>query len=338
MKTYLFAYSKRGIETAERIAAALDGEKLCYAAEKHACGAFMPVEKPSASLYERAFSSADALIFVSSCGIAVRSVAPFIKDKATDPAVIAVDESGSFVIPLLSGHIGGANTLAKSIASAIGAVPVITTATDVRGRFSADEWAARRGFALSDMSAAKAVSAAILEGDIPLISDFPIKGELPNGAVLGSSGEVGIAVSYKTAKPFTKTLRLIPKCLFLGIGCRRGTPKELIESAVEAVMDENGLDIRAVKSAASIIIKSDEAGLLEFCREKGLKIDFYSAEELRQVSGDFTQSEFVKSVTGVDNVCERAAMIAADRLLVNKTPISGVTVAVGLKNTEVSFN
>ncbi len=338
MKTYLFAYSKRGIETAERIAAALDGEKLCYAAEKHACGAFMPVEKPSASLYERAFSSADALIFVSSCGIAVRSVAPFIKDKTSDPAVIAVDESGSFVIPLLSGHIGGANTLAKSIASAIGAVPVITTATDVRGRFSADEWAARRGFALSDMSAAKAVSAAILEGDIPLISDFPIKGELPNGVVLGSSGEVGIAVSYKTAEPFTKTLRLIPKCLFLGIGCRRGTPKELIESAVEAVMDENGLDIRAVKSAASIIIKSDEAGLLEFCREKGLKIDFYSAEELRQVSGDFTQSEFVKSVTGVDNVCERAAMIAADRLLVNKTPISGVTVAVGLKNTEVSFN
>lgn len=338
MKTYLFAYSKRGIETAERIAAALDGEKHCYAAEKHACGAFMPVEKPSASLYERAFSSADALIFVSSCGIAVRSVAPFIKNKATDPAVIAVDESGSFVIPLLSGHIGGANTLAKSIASAIGAVPVITTATDVRGRFSADEWAARRGFALSDMSAAKAVSAAILEGDIPLVSDFPIKGELPSGVIFGSSGEVGISVSYKTAEPFTKTLRLIPKCLFLGIGCRRGTPKELIESAVEAVMDENGLDIRAVKSAASIIIKSDEAGLLEFCREKGLKIDFYSAEELRQVSGDFTQSEFVKSVTGVDNVCERAAMIAADRLLVNKTPISGVTVAVGLKNTEVSFN
>ncbi len=338
MKTYLFAYSKRGIETAERIAAALDGEKHCYAAEKHACGAFMPVEKPSASLYERAFSSADALIFVSSCGIAVRSVAPFIKNKATDPAVIAVDESGSFVIPLLSGHIGGANTLAKSIASAIGAVPVITTATDVRGRFSADEWAARRGFALSDMSAAKAVSAAILEGDIPLVSDFPIKGELPSGVIFGSSGEVGIAVSYKTAEPFTKTLRLIPKCLFLGIGCRRGTPKELIESAVEAVMDENGLDIRAVKSAASIIIKSDEAGLLEFCREKGLKIDFYSAEELRQVSGDFTQSEFVKSVTGVDNVCERAAMIASDRLLVNKTPVSGVTVAVGLKNTEVSFN
>lgn len=338
MKTYLFAYSKRGIETAERIAAALDGEKHCYAAEKHACGAFMPVEKPSASLYERAFSSADALIFVSSCGIAVRSVAPFIKNKVTDPAVIAVDESGGFVIPLLSGHIGGANTLAKSIASAIGAVPVITTATDVRGRFSADEWAARRGFALSDMSAAKAVSAAILEGDIPLVSDFPIKGELPSGVIFGSSGEVGIAVSYKTAEPFTKTLRLIPKCLFLGIGCRRGTPKELIESAVEAVMDENGLDIRAVKSAASIIIKSDEAGLLEFCREKGLKIDFYSAEELRQVSGDFTQSEFVKSVTGVDNVCERAAMIASDRLLVNKTPISGVTVAVGLKNTEVSFN
>lgn len=338
MKTYLFAYSKKGVETAERIAAILEGDKLFYAAENHAGGAFMPIEKPSALLYERAFSDADALIFISSCGIAVRSIAPFIKDKTTDPAVIAVDEAGSFAVPVLSGHIGGANALARSIAKALGAVPVITTATDVRGRFCADDWAARHGFALSDMGAAKAVSSAILEKDLPLVCDLSVKGELPSGVYLGSSGEVGIAISYKTAEPFAKTLRIIPRCLYLGIGCRRGSPKELIESAVEAVFAENGLDMRAVRSAASITMKSDEAGLLEFCREAGLKIDFYSAEELRRAEGDFTPSEFVKSITGVDNVCERAAMLSSDRLLVKKTPVSGVTVAVGLKNTEVSFN
>lgn len=338
MKIHMFAYSKKGIETAERIAAALDGDILRYTSERLSGGGFLPIPSPSSPLFEEAFRSSDALIFVSSCGIAVRSIAPFIKDKTTDPAVIAIDEAGSFVIPLLSGHIGGGNALAQKLSKAIGAAAVITTATDVRGRFSADEWAARRGYVLSDMGAVKAVSAAILERDIPLRSDFPIKGELPSGVYSASSGDTGISISYRTDEPFQKTLRIIPRCLHLGIGCRKGTPKELIESAVEAVMEENGLDMRAVKSAASITLKSDEAGLLEFCREAGLKIYFYSAEELRGIEGDFTPSEFVKSITGVDNVCERAAMISSDKLLVKKTPVSGVTVAVGLKNTEVSFN
>lgn len=337
MKHYIFAYSKAGKAAAERIAEALDGECRLYTVERLSGAGFLPLPKPSAQMYKKAFSEADALIFVSSCGIAVRSIAPFVKDKTTDPAVIAVDEGASFVIPLLSGHIGGANALAGRLAEALGAVAAITTATDVRGRFSVDAWAARHGYALSDMNACKAVSAAILERDIPVCCDFSIKGGLPNGTFSGREGEVGIAIGSKTDEPFAVTLRVIPKCLVLGIGCRRGTPKQAIEEAVAAVMRENALDMRAVECAASIDIKSDEAGLLEFCREKDLPVRFYSSEELNSVSGDFTPSEFVKSITGVDNVCERAAMKLSDGLAVKKTARGGVTVAVGIKNTEVSF-
>ena len=337
MRIALFAYSKKGIETGRRIKAALGGEFFCYTAQRLAGAEFLPIPKPSAPLYEAAFRQSDALVFVSSCGIAVRSIAPYIKSKTSDPAVVAVDELGRFSIALLSGHIGGANALAETIAGAIGAAPVITTATDANGRFSVDSWAKRSGWHISDMAAAKRVSAAVLEEEVPLKSDFDVKGRLPNGIVPGTGGRVGIYLTYGTGTPFECTLRLVPKCLCLGIGCRRGTKRESIENAVRTVLTENGIDPNAVASAASIDLKADEEGLLGFCRSFGIPIRFYSSEELNAAEGDFTPSEFVKSITGVDNVCERAAVLGAEKLIVKKTALCGVTVAVGLKKTEVSF-
>lgn len=332
----LFAYSKKGMETARLIGEALSGEMRFYTAERLAGGDFFPIPKPSAPLYEEAFNTSDALVFVSSCGIAVRSISPYIRSKTTDPAVVVTDETGRFVISLLSGHIGGANALSERIAKAIGAVPVITTATDSNGRFSVDSWAKNQGFAISDMAAAKAVSSAILEGDVPIASDFPVSGVLPAGLKTGE-GEIGIYITYKTEEIFRRTLRLIPKCLHLGIGCRKGTPKDAVENAVRSALAENGIDPRAIKCASSIDVKRNEAGLLEYCRENGIPISFYSADELNAVPGDFTGSEFVKSVTGVDNVCERAALIGADELIIRKSAADGVTVAAALKKTEVHF-
>lgn len=336
MSVSVFAYSKKGIETARKIISALGEDCAAYTVERLACGDFKPIPKPSAPLYEEAFGASDALIFISSCGIAVRSIAPFVKSKTTDPAVVVIDETGRFVISLLSGHMGGANALAKRIAEAIGATPVITTATDANGRFSVDSWAKEHGFALSDMLAAKAVSAAILEGDVPVKSDFPITGGLPAGLTF-LDGETGVCLTYKTDKPFKKTLRLIPKCVILGIGCRRGISKEAIENAVKTVLYDNGIDPRAVVSAASIDLKKDEEGLIEYCREAGLPVKFYSADELNAVQGNFTSSDFVKSVTGVDCVSERAALINADKLIIEKTALFGVTVAAALVKTEVNF-
>ena len=113
----------------------------------------------------RQFGQADAIIFVCACGIAVRSIAPFVKSKKTDPAVLVVDECGKYVISLLSGHLGGANELAETVARLLGALPIITTATDLHHQFAVDVFAKKNGCAIASMKAAKEFSAAMLAGE-----------------------------------------------------------------------------------------------------------------------------------------------------------------------------
>lgn len=331
----IFAFSRQGCRTARRIQAACLGVTWQgYTMERFGEPDFSPI---TPLCYGECFASSEILVFVGSCGIAVRKIAPFVRDKRTDPAVVCVDELGTFVIPLLSGHIGGANALARRIAETLNATAVITTATDINRKFSVDTWATENDCAISSMKLAKAVSAAILEGDIPLKSDFPISGSLPSGVIPGGTGELGIYLTVTQTEPFANTLRLIPKRLHLGIGCRRGVEKEAIQTAVEQVFRENHLDARAIRFAASIDLKRDEKGLLSFCQEQNLPIRFYTAAELEAVPGDFTPSPFVQKVTGVDNVCERAALLAAEQLIVRKTACHGVTVAVAMEKWEVHF-
>lgn len=338
MKIALFAYSRRGCRTAQSVMACFpEAAWRAYTAERLAQGGFAPIPHPTSAFYGAQFQWADALIFVGSCAIAVREIAPHIKDKRLDPAVICLDELGRFVIPLLSGHIGGGNALARRLAQGLGAAPVITTATDINHRFSVDAWAAENGFVIDSIQRAKAVSAAILERDVPLLCDFPVVTDYPNGVVPGEEGDLGIFLSWRNRTPFRQTLRLVPKVLRLGLGCRRGTTAQAIQDAVSRVLEENEIDIRAVKGAATIDLKAEEAGLLEYCEANGWPLSFYSASRLRDVPGEFTSSAFVRGVTGVDNVCERAALLGADRLIVRKTAVNGVTAAVGLEKLEVRF-
>mgnify|MGYP000414646151 CR=1 FL=1 len=266
----------------------------------------------------------DALIFVGAAGIAVREIAPYVRDKRTDPAVLGLDERANFVIPLLSGHIGGANALARRLAAALGATAVVTTATDVNGKFSVDTWAAEHGCAISDMGGAKQISAEILEHSVPVCSDFPIQGPLPGGLVLGESGELGIYVGYRCSAPFLHTLRLVPRVLRVGVGCRRGISREAVEEAIGKVFAENRLDPAAILGVFSIDLKEHEPGLLAACAAHGWPAHFYSASQLQAVPGEFTGSDFVRAVTGVENVCERAAFLDAERLLVKKQPATAL--------------
>lgn len=338
MKIAVFAYSRQGCKTARRVMEALAEENLqAYTMARFAEPGFQPIQRPAKHFYGAVFRDVDAMIFVGSAGIAVREIAPHVRDKATDPAVIVIDELGTFVISLLSGHIGGANALASSLAKTLGAIPVITTATDINKRFSVDAWAAKNGYLIDNLSRAKAVSAAILERDVPLHCDYPIVTDLPKGVIPGNSGDVGISISVHRKEPFEKTLGLIPRILHLGIGCRRGTESSVIAEAVAGVLKEHNIDPRAVKTVASIDLKAEEAGLLEFCNQQKLPVAFYSAEELKKVPGEFTPSAFVQSITGVDNVCERSALMGAQELIVRKTACNGVTVAVAAEHLEVRF-
>ena len=330
-KASLLSFSDRGRELAARIAETLSADHVTECAE------------PGGNLAEitaKLFAECDALVFVGACGIAVRAIAPCVVSKTSDPAVIVVDERGQHVISLLSGHIGGANELTVRIASAIGAEPVITTATDVNKRFSVDAWAAKQGLLIDSMDIAKLFSAEILKRDLPFCSDLPAEGPLPAGLYEANSGDLGASVSVSTKEPFRKTLRLVPVCLHLGIGCKRGTAADQIRSMVDSTLAEHNIDPRAVRAMASIDVKSDEPGLLAFAEEFGVPAQFFSAEELRKVQGDFSASSFVQSKVGVDNVCERAAMLSAGEgaeLMIQKTAMNGITVAVAQENRRIRF-
>lgn len=290
---------------------------------------------------KQSFENDDAIIFIGACGIAVRSIAPFVKSKTLDPAVIVIDEKGKFVISLLSGHIGGSNELSLKISDILNAVPVITTATDVNNTFAVDVFATHNNMFINNMKAAKAISAAVLEHRfVGLDSEFKIKGELPNALTLSKSGEIGICICLdKNKNLFKKTLHLIPKAAVLGIGCRRGKEESAIKDHVLKVLQDNNIAIEAVEKVVTIDLKKDEAGLIGFCGEYNLDFKCYSSQELLKVTGEFTESEFVKKITGVDNVCERSAILGSDngQLIVKKTAANGVTVAVALKEWSVQF-
>lgn len=282
---------------------------------------------------------ADALVFIGACGIAVRVIAPHVQDKLTDPCVVCVDEAGQFAVPILSGHVGGGNDLARRMAACTGGTAVITTATDVNGMFSVDQWAARQGLCLDNRGAIKEISAALLEGrPVGFSSDFPVEGPLPGG-VGGEGARVGFAITLDPkASPFPKTLRLYPNILALGIGCRRGTPEAAIAGAVNRALALGGLAPQAVCQVCTIDRKGDEAGLLEFCQKRGLPLVTYPAETLAALPGKFTPSPFVEQTVGVDNVCERSALAGGGRLLIRKQAGGGVTVAVARRPYTVRFD
>ena len=287
------------------------------------------------------FAEKRAMIFVSATGIAVRAIAPWIRDKMTDPPVVTVDEGAQFVIPLLSGHVGGANELARHIADWLEAVPVITTATDVNGKFAVDLFASAYHMTIIDRKEAKNISAAVLEGkQIGVFSDLPIK-KLPDGFVMDRWCEENICITVKDPSfPEKKAsyLRLVPRAVVLGVGCRRGTDPEFMKEKVFALLKEHGIDPAAVKAIASVDVKQDEPAVLGLkqvfdgeCLHQPCEQRFYTLEQLNQVPGDFKESAFVKKQIGVGNVCERSACAAGGKLLVEKQAGDGITLAAALE-------
>lgn len=279
---------------------------------------------------QQAFKEVDCLVFIGSAGIAVRVIAPFIKSKDVDPAVIVIDDGGGYVIPILSGHLGGGNELSLVIAKIIDAVPVITTSTDINKVFAIDLWAKESGLHILDVPLIKKVSSSLLQGSsVGFRSDYEILGSLPKGLVLGDDFEVGISVSSDISKhPFKETLRLIPKDYYLGVGCRKGISFKILEKEVADFLDENSIPKDRVAGVASVDLKSEEPAILELTRSWKIKFQTFSAEQLAAVSGEFSDSDFVKKIIGVANVCERAAVAASGgSVTVKKRAYNGVTLA-----------
>lgn len=333
----IIAFTRRGCVLARRIADSLGGS--VHGPARFASELGIEAYQGLGRWTHDAFQHASSIVFVSASGIAVRAIAPYVADKFSDPAVVSVDEMGRFVVPLLSGHVGGANDLARTIAGITGGQAAISTATDVNGLFAVDEWARSLGLVIVERAVAKEISAVLLEGGgVCVSSDFPIRGILPTGITVAESGELGFCVTTDLMRsPFERTLHLLPRVHTLGVGCRRGKEPEELLGFVEDVLENEGIVPGTVAQVASIDLKSDEPAIHRLAGWLGCGLRFYSARELEGVPGDFASSAFVEQTTGVDNVCERAALAEGGELVVAKRASRGMTVAVGRKEFEVGF-
>lgn len=321
MTVRLISFTDRGEALANRLAEGLGGEAM-------RCGRPLSLDAWTA----QSFETAEGLIYVGAAGIAVRAIAPYVRSKTQDPAVVVVDETGRFSISLLSGHLGGANELACRAAELCGAVPVITTATDRNGVFAVDSWARMQGCVIENPRRIQEISARLLAGGtVRISSQWPIAGELPKGVLLTGEQDCDVLLTL-SRKPWDG-LRIIPKIAVLGIGCKKNASQGAIEAAFRTACEKAGIDDEnAVKMVCSIDRKAQEPGLLDFCRSHGFPFHTYTAEQLQGVEGSFTSSAFVREITGVDNVCERSAVLGSGgKLYLKKQTGDGVTMAVALE-------
>ncbi|MBR6159941.1 MAG: cobalamin biosynthesis protein [Lachnospiraceae bacterium] len=266
-----------------------------------------------------------ALIFVGAAGIAVRTIAPYVKDKLSDSPVIVIDDNGNFVIPMLSGHAGGANKLAVTLAELIDAIPVITTSTDAGEAFSADVFAIENNLTIRNREGIKKVSAKAIEGKpITLsIKDYP-----PEDAV-------DVMIADETDREYS--LLLSPKRYVAGLGLKKGREPEAVAGFFYSVLKDNDIGIDDIYALATIDIKADDAAIKYLSEKHRIPVIAFDAPLLEKAKGDFSSSEFVRAAVGVDNVCERAAVLAAGpsgRLITGKIKGEGMTVAIAVRYTD----
>ena len=315
------------------------------------------VEEAIADWTEKQFAARNAILFIGATGIAVRSIAPFAENKLSDSPVLVMDDRGRYIIPLLSGHVGGANEIALSIAEKMGVVPVITTATDINGKFAADVFAKKNNLSIVNKPGIAAVSSKVLTGekltviigkDVPFDEEIRTAFEKAHAEDLilraedeaDPSAEYDIFIGKKTDTSPDALLYLMPQKYVLGIGCRMGKTKEEIEHLALAQLDELHLSGHEVCAITSVVHKRMEKGLIDFARELNVPFLTYSAEELESLEGDFSVSEFVKQTTGTGCVSERAAMYYCEgegELILRKVAENGVTLAIAEKKWRLDF-
>jgi cobalt-precorrin 5A hydrolase len=344
----VWALTEDGAQLGQRLLAHLPAGQLhlARAIKRQAVGAVV-FDRLREAVAEN-FHRFAAHIFFCATGIAVRTVAELIRHKSVDPAVVVVDDAGRFAISLLAGHQGGANALARQIASWIGAEPVITTATDVRGVPAIDLIAQTRGLHIENQKAIRHVSAALLRGESVWVHDpwhclegalgpewvqpFPEPDDATAWEAFGE--QAGIFVGDNRIDLPPRILVLRPPSLFLGVGCNRGTPAAEILALIERVCAQHSLAPASIAGLASVSLKRDEAGLHEAAAALGVVAVFYERAVLEAVANVPNPSAMVVKHIGIPSVCEAAAILAADNgnLVVPKRTTRNVTLAVARRD------
>jgi cobalt-precorrin 5A hydrolase len=328
MKTAVIALTTGGKDLAERLSASLDE-----------CTLYCPQHGVVAEI-RRLWNQVDGLICIMAAGIVVRSIAPLCKNKKKDPCVVVLDEKGEFVISLLSGHLGGGNALAREIARIIGGRPVITTASDVTGHTAIDLWVAGNDLIIANPEMLTTMSARLVNvGALAFFSDQDVDG-LPEDFLRHEKiNHADMVISPFCPDKYDR-LWMIPTNLFIGFGCNRGTTVAEFNLAFDDLCRTHRIDKRAIAGLASIDLKNDEKGLLDFAKKNRLPIRFFSKNELNTVTG-ITVSEAALRITGAKGVAEPSAILAASSdcepglLFIRKMKWKNVTAAVAAKKIQL---
>lgn len=340
MKAAVCALTPGGAELAARLLPCLAEagyDTLLYLPDRLAGGRAVPFDSLRDLLTEL-FPACRALVLVMALGIAVRLLAPSLRGKRTDPAVVVLDEKGEYAVSVLSGHQGGANDLARRLAAFTGGRAVITTATDVRGLVAPDLLARRLDLVPEPPDAVKTVNALLAAGEkVPFYSEVPLpvrEGlyERPWEARSEPGYTWRVLVTDRTGEGGPGTLYLRPRRLVAGVGARSGISPERVLEALEAAFRTAGRSPGTLRALATVDLKAGETGLLTAAARLGVPLYTYSRERLSAVidRAGLMNSAFVKEKIGVGGVCEPASMCAAGttRLLLPKTTRNGVTVAL----------
>src|SRR6266581_274409 len=342
----LIAVTQQGLDQARRLRQRLQTGALYRPAR------YGPAGHVWEHLYETAlsaqvaalFAQYDQLIFFLATGAVTRLLAPCLDSKTTDPGVLAIDEAGRFVIPVLSGHTGGANALARTVAGYLGATPVITTASDVIGGLSPDVLEEVCGWTAESRERLKAAAMALVNREpVAIIQEVGGRGTWLDEWELPAQVSFVRQVTQLPPQHFAYVLwitdRLVtdlhglaedrilwyrPKSLILGMGCERGITVEALEEGLNDFLMQTGFSRTSISTVASLDRKADEPALLELAQRSNWQTAFYSAAELSQVAGIRRPSRVVEQCVGTPGVAEPAALMAAqaEHLLVEKHIVS----------------
>lgn len=287
------------------------------------------------------FREYDYIIFIMACGIVVRTIAPLIKNKFSDPAILVSDEKGKNIISLLSGHMGGANEMTLYISNLLNSNPVITTATDVNNKSSLDMIAKKlnahiydfrnKVLKINSMLVNDEVVNLFIDGDY----DIDTRGfNICKRDEVNNLGEVVVISNKKNLNLINNNiLKVVPKNIVIGIGCRKNIDKEDMINSLSDFLHKQNIDINSIKEIGSIDVKKNEDALINLSRYLNVPFRTFTAKEISKVEHLYEKSDWVKQNVGVHSVAEPVAHLLSDgNLIIKKHKYNGITFSVGRIN------
>ncbi|CQD39867.1 cobalamin biosynthesis protein CbiG [Yersinia enterocolitica] len=341
----VFCLTPGGVRLARRLQTHLP--LTCFTSDKLLEEGFLPFNGSFGDTLREAFKQYSALVVVGAIGLTVRVIAPLVNDKMTDPAVVVIDERGQHVVSLLSGHVGGANSLTRYLAGILGADPVIPTATDVNEMAALDTLATQLDGEMQDFRhAVKVVNQMLVSNqkvglwwDAPLLAErerCDTRGFVPVDSLDALPPlDALVCITLRDSLPelALPLYKLVPRRVVAGIGCRRATSLQTLVGLLQQQMAENNFDIMALRAIGSVTIKKDEPALHQLAQCWRVPFELFSVGELSRHEQRFPASAFVRQTVGVGSVSQPVAWLMSDGKLVGNTlRQQGVTITLGVSH------